>query len=97
MTASARDSPAAWNAAELEADKRWIFSLNDGARRGLARALGKARDPDKTLFDYRREDFDLGTAEPVIAAAFDEAKRGRGVALVRGLPREISMRRDSSC
>jgi hypothetical protein len=83
-----RPSPASWSAAELEADKaHWLFRLDDAARRDLAAALERARDPGKALFDYRREDFDFGSAWPVIAAAFEEVKRGRGVALVRGLPR----------
>ncbi len=81
--------PAAWHAAQLEADKKhWLFALDDRARRDLAATLKKARDPDKALFDYRREDFDLGSGWPVIAAAFDEAQRGRGVSLIRGLPRD---------
>lgn len=83
------DSPAAWDAAQLEAAKsRWTFALDERARRDLAATLKKARNPDKALLDYRREDFDLGGAWPVIAAAFEETKRGRGVALVKGLPRE---------
>ena len=82
-------SPTCWNAAELEAArKRWTFQLDDRARRDLAAALKKAHDPDKTLLDYRREDFDLGSAWPVIGAAFGEAKHGLGVALVKGLPRK---------
>ena len=84
-----KESPAAWNAAQLEADKKhWRFTLDDGARRDLLASLGKALDPAKNLLDYRREDFDLGSARPVIAAAFKEVKRGRGVALIRGLPRD---------
>src|SRR5258705_7653238 len=82
-------SLAAWDAAQFESDRtRWTFALDDRARRDLAAALKKARDPDKTLFDYRREDFNLGAAWPVIAAAFEETKRGRGVALIKGLPRD---------
>ncbi len=88
MTVIATDSPAAWNAAQLEADKRWIFALDDKARRDIVTALDKARGPDKALFDYRREDFDLGAAWPVLNAALEETKHGRGVALVRGLPRD---------
>lgn len=82
------DTPAAWNAAELDADQRWIFTLDERARCDLVAALTKAIDPDKSHFDYRREDFDLGSAHPVLAAAFAEMQRGSGVALVRGLPRE---------
>lgn len=87
MNLELADSPAIWTAAELDADQRWIFTLDDKARRDLVTALDKARTPNKSLLDYRREDFDLGSAWSVIDAAFSEVKRGCGVALVRGLPR----------
>ncbi|MCW5605917.1 MAG: TauD/TfdA family dioxygenase, partial [Burkholderiales bacterium] len=82
------DTPAAWSASELDADRRWTFTLDDRARCDLVAALTRALDPARTLFDYRREDFDLGASEPVLRAAFAEVRDGRGVALVRGLPRE---------
>ena len=88
MSMVATASRAAWTAADLQEDQGWIFVLDERARRDLTEALRKARDPDKTLFDYRRADFDLGSAAPVIAAAFAETRRGRGTALVRGLPRQ---------
>jgi hypothetical protein len=84
----ATDSPAAWTAADLRADESWIFTLDDGARRHLGEAVRKAKNSAKTLLDYRHADFDLGAARDVIADAFRETKRGRGIALVRGLPRE---------
>lgn len=89
------DTPAAWDAAGLEADRpRWLFTLDDRARCDLVAALTRAIDRDRTLFDYRRGDFDLGSAAPVIAAAFREMQHGRGVALIRGLPREGLDERD---
>jgi hypothetical protein len=88
MANYADKSPAAWSAPDLAADTRWIFTLDDRARRALAEAVHQARDPGKTLFDYKRADFDLGPAGTAIAAAFAETRRGRGMALVRGLPRE---------
>ncbi len=78
---------AMWNPDELRTDPSWIFTLDERATRELAAAVHKAKDPAKTLFDYRRGDFDLGSAAPVLKAAFEEAKRGRGIALVKGLPR----------
>lgn len=77
----------AWTPADLQRDPGWIFPLDEPARRDLAACVRRARDPVKTLLDYRREDFDLGGAAPVIAAAFAEIRDGRGIALVRGLPR----------
>lgn len=82
------DTSAAWSATELDSDSRWIFTLDERARCDLVAALTRAIDRDKMLFDYRREDFDLGSAAPVIAAAFREMQHGRGVALIHGLPRE---------
>ncbi len=85
--ASIAETSAAWSADELRADTGWVFLLDDRARRDLSDAVRRARDPDKGLLDYRREDFDLGSAGPVISAAFREIQEGRGIALVRGLPR----------
>lgn len=82
------DTPAHWTAQQLDADKRWIFTLDDDARCDLVAALTKALDRGKSHFDYARDDFDLGRAHPVLKAAFAEMQRGRGVALVRGLPRD---------
>jgi hypothetical protein len=87
VSVDATRSPAAWTAADLDADRRWTFALDDRARRDLVEAVRKARDPAKTLLDYRREDFDLGAAARPIAAAVAEA-RGRGLSLVKGLPRD---------
>ena len=81
-------APSAWTAADLAADTRWIETLDDAARRDLTGAVRAARDPDKTLFDYRRADFDLGRAWAPIARCLREIKEGRGFALLRGLPRD---------
>jgi hypothetical protein len=80
-------SPARWTAAQLDLDRRWTFQIDESGRRDLLAALKKARDPAKRLLDYRKDDFDLGAAMPVIEAAVAETKRGRGVALIKGFPR----------
>jgi hypothetical protein len=81
-------APSAWTVGELHADPRWIVVLDDVAARDLTAAVRKARDPDKTLFDYRRSDFDLGRAWAPIERCLREIKDGRGFALLRGLPRD---------
>ena len=82
------DTPAAWRVDQLKANKRWLIELGDSARRDLAAALRRARDPQKDLLDYRLHDFDFGASWLSVAAAFEEVKRGCGVAVIRGLPRE---------
>lgn len=82
------DSPAAWMAADLKANRSWIFTLDETAAGELAQAVKAAYVPDKPLFSYGRDDIDLGPSGKVIARAFHEVHQGRGCALVRGLPRD---------
>ena len=55
----------------------------------MVRAVRQAYRPGQPLIDYRREDFEIGAALPVLRAAFSETRDGRGIALVRGLPRDM--------
>ncbi len=77
-----------WNAATLAADPSWIFPLGPAAGQALLASTRAAYREGRPLLDYQREEFDLGAAQPVLAAAFREQRDGRGVALLRGLPRE---------
>jgi hypothetical protein len=86
--ATCAGSRAEWLAAELRADEGWIVTLDEPAGQGLLAAVRRVRDPARPLLDYRRDEFDLGAAGPPIAATFAEAKTGRGLALLRGLPRD---------
>ena len=82
------DHPSAWTAADLNARTEWIVELDDAARRDLIAAVRQARDPGKTLFDYRRADFDLGRAWAPIARCLKEVRDGTGFTILRGLPRD---------
>ena len=82
------NTEAAWTVRDLEANSGWVLELDDRARRHLTTAVRQGLDPDKALFDYRRTDFDLGAAGPVIAAALRQVRDGTGFAILRGLPRE---------
>ncbi|MGE0225859.1 MAG: TauD/TfdA family dioxygenase [Acetobacteraceae bacterium] len=81
------DTRAAWTVEDLRRDQGWMFELDDRARRDLVAAVRRGRDPGKSLLDYRRADFDLGSAWTVIEAALREMKTGTGFVLLRGLPR----------
>ena len=82
------ENPAAWTVDAIAADKSWRFRLNEDAAQHLATTIKKQFDPDRDLFDYRRDDFDLGPALDVIVAATRVAHSGCGIAVVKGLPRE---------
>jgi len=78
---------AAWTVDQLNDNTGWIFMLDERAGRDLAEAVRRAAVPNRSLFDYRRDEFDLGSAWPVIAAALREVRDGTGFAILRGLPR----------
>jgi len=78
---------AAWLVAELRDDPSWVFTLPPAAAEAMVAAIRRAHRPGQPLIAYRQEDFDLGAALPVLRAAFAETLDGRGMALVRGLPR----------
>jgi hypothetical protein len=82
------ETPAAWRVEDLDRDRDWTFEIDPQARKQLAAAVREAFVPDRPLFDYSRENFDLGPAGMTIAAAFRQVQQGRGFALVRGLPRD---------
>lgn len=81
-------SPASWTAEDLEADRRWVVELDDASRHDLIVAIRNTQEPTKPLLEYQRSDFDLGSAFDPLTRAFNEAKHGRGIALLRGLPRD---------
>ncbi|MEQ8587312.1 MAG: TauD/TfdA family dioxygenase [Thalassobaculaceae bacterium] len=81
------DTAAAWRAEELERDRSWIFPIAERDRAQLAATVKQAYAPDRDLLDYRREEFDLGPGLDTIRAAAREAHFGRGLALMKGLPR----------
>lgn len=88
MQPTAAGTPAEWSVADLTARPDWIFALDDGARRDLAAAARALAEQGRDPLDIGRAEVEIGRAAPAIAAAFREVRDGRGVALVRGLPRD---------
>jgi hypothetical protein len=83
------DTSAAWRAQELIGDRSWIFPIGNPARSQLAETVKHAFDPARRLFEYARDDFDLGPGFEVIEAAAQRAYFGSGFTLVKGLPRDL--------
>ena len=80
--------PSNWRVADLERDQRWVFRIDAAMRQEMIDAVLKAQDPNKSLLAYRREDFALSKTLVTLNAALEEVKRGLGVALIKGLPRQ---------
>ncbi|GAA4330089.1 TauD/TfdA family dioxygenase [Pigmentiphaga soli] len=88
MSSLNTDTPAAWVASDLQADKGWIYRLAPDEQAGLLDAVRRARVAGKPLIAYGRADFALDRWLGTLRAAFGQARGGRGLALVKGLPRQ---------
>jgi hypothetical protein len=83
-----KNSAAAWHAADLENDKRWVVKLSADDRADMLAALREGSRPGKEILDYRMGDFPFGSSLDAVRRALHEAQHGLGVALLKGLPRE---------
>lgn len=84
----AETSRACWTVADVQADTGWTYPLAAAESAELIAAVRRAGDPGRPILSWRREDFALHDAIPTLAAAFREVRDGRGMALVKNLPRE---------
>jgi Taurine catabolism dioxygenase TauD, TfdA family len=76
--------PAAWLGSEMAKREDWMLRLTDAHVAELeAAARPLALDALATLV---AEDFPLPTLGPILAAMLEELLRGRGFALIKGLP-----------
>jgi hypothetical protein len=82
------DVRAFWLADDLRRDASWIYQLNEAEQHKLLIAVRRTHSVDKLLLDYTQDDFNLTGALGTLTHAFAEVRDGRGIAIVKGLPRE---------
>ncbi len=80
--------PSAWRKADIAADKSWVLQLSEENIADIDSALAQARRRAATFATLDRETFRLPSMEPLLADLKDALLRGRGFALLRGLPVE---------
>lgn len=80
--------PAAWTRAEIEADPTWRLPLSPGHVADLDRALAAVKARGMPFRAITRADFPLPAWDGLLARIREILARGRGVALLRGLPVE---------
>lgn len=86
-TTTLQHTPANWLAEDLIVDTSWTYRLSDAEAADLITVVRAA--PARKLLDYRRSDFPF--AESTLATlgkAFTEVQHGRGISLLKGLPRD---------
>jgi hypothetical protein len=83
------DTTAAWRVPDLIKDQSWIYLIRGPAQTQLAETVKRAFDPTRSLFDYARDDFDLGPGLEIVQAAAKRAYADCGFTLLKGLPRDL--------
>lgn len=80
--------PSAWTGSELGDDPSWCFELDDRARSDIEEALGRVQAAGLELSRIGPAEFAVPSLAPTLAAIGDQLARGRGFAVLRGLPVE---------
>jgi hypothetical protein len=81
-------TPAGWNVADVTSDTTWTIPLTQSQATELLRTVRAGMVQGKPLLEYRQADFPLDSALEPLRAAFREVRDGRGMALIKGLPRD---------
>ena len=76
----------AWSGRELEAQTDWITPLDEASIAEIRSAAVAALAGDRALETLTRADFPLPGCAALLAHTASELERGRGFALLRGLP-----------
>ncbi len=86
--ATPSSAASAWTVREVETDRSWVYPLPAAENAALLAAVRAVGDPARRpILDWMRDDFALDGALPTLARAFREVSDGRGMALVKNLPR----------
>src|ERR1700679_2551144 len=83
--------PAAWSAADVDANRDWIIELSAADLDELAAAAAPFATAD-ALASITRERFVLPTLGPRLVALQNDLLHGRGFALLRGVPVDSPVR-----
>jgi len=85
--------PSAWRGEDIARSEDWMLRLRDEDIAELDAALAGVEASGRDIIDIGRDAFPLPTLGPRLAAMCQQILRGRGFALVRGLPMQrLSMR-----
>ena len=80
--------PDVWYGSEVNRSASWIRRLTAGEIREIHLAVGEVERKGLDIAGIERADFPLLTLAPELARIREELLRGRGFALIRGLPVE---------
>jgi len=82
------NSPSAWEVEDLKSSSDWCFEISKVDRKKLTDSIKSVFDKDRELFDYSPNEIDFGSSWKIIENAVREAHHGKGLSIVKGLPRD---------
>lgn len=82
------DGPSAWYGNDMAKSGEWIYSLSQRELDEIDAALSLVKRDGLDILDISRERFALPTLGAALDGIRQELLRGRGFALLRGIPRE---------
>ena len=81
-------TPSAWEIEDLKSTHDWCFAIDESDRKQLTASIKSVFDKDRDLFDYSPDEFDFGSSLKIIENAIKQAHHGKGLSIVKGLPRK---------
>ena len=82
------EAPSAWETEDLRSTNDWCFEIDEADRKKITASIKSVFHKDRDLFDYLSDEFDFGSSWKIIENAVKEAHHGKGLSIVKGLPRE---------
>ena len=80
--------PSAWEIEDLKSTDDWCFEIDESDGILLRDSIKSLFEQDRDLFSYSPNEFNFGSSWEHIEKAVAEAHHGKGISIVRGLPRE---------
>jgi len=82
------EAPSAWEIEDLKSTDDWCFEIDESDGILLRDSIKSLFEQDRDLFSYSPCEFNFGSSWEHIEKAVAEAHHGKGISIVRGLPRE---------
>ena len=82
------EAPSAWEIEDLKSTDDWCFEIDESDGILLRDSIKSLFEQDRDLFSYSPNEFNFGSCWEHIEKAIAEAHHGKGISIVRGLPRE---------
>ena len=82
------EAPSSWEIEDLRSTNDWCFEIDESDGILLRDSIKSLFEQDRDLFSYSPNEFNFGSSWEHIEKAVAEAHHGKGISIVRGLPRE---------